>query len=105
MALDVYSRSAAANLPFPWDAPPPQVIACFGTWAFRLMALATVQDRFGVTSSVVKNPDGTTDVSHTARSFVVDDRGQVVVEWPFGTGPDAMASDLRLLFDQQAQRS
>lgn len=70
-----------------------------------LEALASVQDRFGVTSSVVKNADGTTDVSHTARSFVVDDRGQVVVEWPFGTGPDAMASDLRLLFDQQAQRS
>ena len=70
-----------------------------------LEALATVQDGFGVTSSVVKNADGTTDVSHTARSFVVDDRGRVVVEWPFGTGPDAMASDLRLLLDQQAQRS
>jgi protein SCO1/2 len=70
-----------------------------------LEALSTVQDGFGVTSSVVKNPDGTTDVSHTARSFVVDDQGEVVVEWPFGTGPDAMASDLRLLLEQQAQQS
>lgn len=68
-------------------------------------ALKAVQDEFGITSSVVKNADGSTDVSHTARSFVVDDQGDVVVEWSFGTGADVMASDLALLLDQQAAAS
>lgn len=65
-------------------------------------ALKTVEDGFGVTSQVVENADGSTDVAHTARSFVVDDQGQVVVEWSFGTGPDVMASDLQILLDRQA---
>lgn len=64
-------------------------------------ALQAAQDGFGVTSSVVKNADGSTDVSHSAKSFVVDDQGEVVVEWPFGTGADVMASDLELLLAQQ----
>ncbi len=63
--------------------------------------LHAAQDGFGVTSSVVKNADGSTDVSHSARSFVVDDQGDVVVEWSFGTGADVMASDLELLLAQQ----
>ena len=63
--------------------------------------LHAAQDAFGVTSSVVKNADGSTDVSHSAKSFVVDDQGEVVVEWPFGTGADVMASDLELLLAQQ----
>lgn len=67
--------------------------------------LKSVQEAFGVTSSVVKNPDGSTDVAHTARSFVVDDQGNVVVEWSFGTGADVMASDLQLLLDQQDEDS
>ncbi len=50
-------------------------------------------------------PDGSTDVAHTARSFVVDDQGNVVVEWSFGTGADVMASDLQLLLDQQDEDS
>lgn len=63
--------------------------------------LHAAQDAFGVTSSVVRNADGSTDVSHSAKSFVVDDQGDVVVEWPFGTGADVMASDLELLLAQQ----
>ena len=68
-------------------------------------ALTTAQDAFGITSQVVKNDDGSTDVSHTARSFVVDDQGDVVVEWAFGVGADAMAHDLKLLLAQQAKGS
>lgn len=67
--------------------------------------LHAAQDGFGVTSSVVRNPDGSTDVSHSAKSFVVDDQGDVVVEWPFGTGADVMASDLELLLAQQGATS
>jgi protein SCO1/2 len=63
--------------------------------------LHAVQEAFGVTSTVAEEPDGSTKVAHTARSFVVDDQGEVVVEWSFGTGPDVMASDLALLLDEQ----
>lgn len=64
-------------------------------------ALKQAQDAFQITSSVTKQPDGKVEVAHSARSFVVDDQGRVVVEWPFGTGAKTMASDLRLLLEQQ----
>lgn len=63
--------------------------------------LAAAQDAFGVTSEVAKQPDGSVEVAHTARSFVVDDQGQVVDEWAFGTTYEAMANDLQILLDQQ----
>lgn len=63
---------------------------------------AAAEDAFEITSEVVKKPDGTVEVAHTARSFVIDDTGKVVVEWTFGTGSDVMASDLRKLLDQQS---
>jgi len=59
--------------------------------------LKAAQDAFQITSEVVEQPDGKVEVSHSARSFVVNDKGQVVVEWAFGTGSKTMASDLRLL--------
>lgn len=62
-----------------------------------LAALRAAQKAFGVTSQVVKQPDGTVEVSHTARSFVVDDHGRIVVEWAFGTSYESMAHDLRIL--------
>lgn len=64
--------------------------------------LVAAEEAFGITSEVVKNDDGSTDVAHTARSFVVDDQGEVVVEWSFGTTSEVMASDLRLLLAQQS---
>ena len=64
-------------------------------------ALQKVQDAFEITSKVEKKADGTVEVAHTARSFVVDDTGEVVVEWTFGTSADAMAADLGLLLDRQ----
>ena len=63
--------------------------------------LLEVQDAFQISSKVEKQPDGTVEVAHTARSFVIDDTGRVVVEWTFGTSSDAMAADLELLLDQQ----
>jgi protein SCO1/2 len=64
-------------------------------------ALKAAEDGFGVTSSVVVDDDGSTEVSHSAKSFIVDSNGDVVVEWPFGTGADAMANDLELLLATQ----
>ena len=58
------------------------------------------KDAFGVRSSVTTEADGTVKVTHTARSFVVDDQGQIAVEWPFGLNSDAMAHDLRILLDR-----
>lgn len=63
------------------------------------------EQAFGITSQVVKQPDGTVEVAHTARSFVVNDKGQVVVEWAFGMGADAMAGDLHLLLKQNTPSS
>jgi len=62
--------------------------------------LDAVEQAFGITSEVRKNDDGSTDVAHTARSFVIDDQGDVVVEWSFGTDADVMANDLKLLLKQ-----
>lgn len=42
-----------------------------------------------------KRPDGNYDVTHTAVTYLVDPGGVVRVEWPFGTQPDAIASDLK----------
>ncbi len=59
--------------------------------------LAEIEAPFGASSEVVHNDDGTVDVGHTAITYVIDDTGEVLVEWPFGTEPDAMADDLTTL--------
>jgi protein SCO1/2 len=59
--------------------------------------LEVVEDAFGASSAVTLGADGTPEVSHTAITYVVDERGQVVVEWTFGTPPDDMAHDLAIL--------
>ncbi|HRW39352.1 MAG: SCO family protein [Acidimicrobiales bacterium] len=61
--------------------------------------LKAAEDALGITSQVVKDPDGTVEVAHSAKSFVIDDQGRVVDEWAFGSGPELMASDLRLLLE------
>lgn len=62
--------------------------------------LAEIEAPFGASSEVVHNDDGTVDVGHTAITYVIDDTGEVLVEWPFGTEPDAMADDLTTLLTQ-----
>ena len=59
--------------------------------------LATVERAFGASSTVTRHPDGRVDVSHSAASYVVDDRGRIIDQWAFGTTPAAMTSDLRIL--------
>ena len=65
-----------------------------------LTELEAAKDAFGVKSSVTKTPEGDVEVTHSARSFVVDENGKVVVEWAFGTGSDGMANDLEILLDK-----
>ena len=64
-------------------------------------ALKAAEDKFAASSSLTPNGDGTYEVSHTASSSIVDQNGKIVAEWPFGTSPEVMASDLRLLLAQQ----
>lgn len=63
--------------------------------------LAEIEAPFGASSQVVHQDDGTVEVGHTAITYVVDDTGQVLVEWPFGTEPDAIAGDLEVLLERQ----
>jgi len=63
----------------------------------RLRAAA---DAFGAQYSVTVPPDGgEEEVSHSGFVYAVDDRGDVVAQWSFGTTPDDLAHDLRWLLD------
>jgi protein SCO1/2 len=54
------------------------------------------QDAFRVVARRV--PEGSRyTFEHTAVTYVVDDDGTVVLEWPFGTSPDSMRRDLEIL--------
>jgi protein SCO1 len=59
--------------------------------------LTTIKDVFQASSSVTKKPDGSIEVGHSATTYVVNDRGVVVVEWPYGLTADDMKNDLQLL--------
>ncbi len=59
--------------------------------------LGPVQSAFGATSTVTRAVDGSVQVSHTGTSYLVDERGRVLVEWPFGIGAKDMAHDLKAL--------
>lgn len=59
--------------------------------------LATVAEEFGAVYSVTENENGDVEVTHSAFTYVVDDEGSLVVTWPFGTTPDDMAADMKLL--------
>lgn len=71
----------------------------------RAIALQPADDReleaaqapFLASSEVTTNAEGVVEVSHTAVTYVVDAEGAVRVEWSFGTPPQDMAHDLRVL--------
>lgn len=65
-------------------------------------ALARAADAFGVQWEVEEHAPGEAyDVAHSAVTYVVDDTGTVVVEWPFGFDSEAMTSDLRILLEEE----
>jgi cytochrome oxidase Cu insertion factor (SCO1/SenC/PrrC family) len=59
--------------------------------------LGRAERAFGATSSVTRGPGGEIQVSHTPLTYVVDARGDLVLQWDFGTSPEDMAHDLRAL--------
>ena len=44
--------------------------------------------------------DGEAEVFHTASVYAIDDNGDLLVTWPFGTSPDAFAKDFEILLDR-----
>jgi protein SCO1/2 len=65
-------------------------------------ALAEAAAVFGVQWEVDDHEPGAAySVGHTAVTYVVDDRGTVLVEWPFGLDHDAMTSDLTTLLREE----
>lgn len=62
--------------------------------------LAQVEEAFLASSTLTPRPDGGHDVSHTGTTYLVDEQGRVIDEWPFGTSAATMANDLSILVDR-----
>ncbi len=63
--------------------------------------LTTATSAFGVQFEVEDHAPGESyQVAHTAVTFVVDDSGTVVVEWPFGFESEAMTADMEVLLKE-----
>lgn len=65
------------------------------------LQLFGVTDRFGAQWQVDAHEPGATTygVAHSGLTFVVDDKGQLVWEWPFGTTGPEVAATLNQLMD------
>jgi len=61
------------------------------------VALRAAADAFGADYSVTTGADGEPEVKHTADLYAVDDAGNVVLIWPFGTTSKDLGKDLRRL--------
>ena len=64
--------------------------------------LRAAANAFGVEYSVDTNAEGEVEVVHSGSLYVVDDQGQLVLTWPFGTPVDDLVNDLRLLLEAKA---
>jgi protein SCO1/2 len=62
--------------------------------------LAEAAEPFGVVYSVTTLDDGTIAVEHSPFLYVVNDRGELVVSWPFGETSDNMAADMATLLER-----
>jgi protein SCO1/2 len=68
-------------------------------------ALKSAAASFGVSYQVTTNEDGEVEVGHTGDVFAVNSEGTVVMQWPFGTDPESLASDLTSLLDAEAEQT
>jgi protein SCO1/2 len=60
--------------------------------------LQAVAKGFGTTYSVTATDSGEPEVIHSGNLYVVDDNGDVVLEWLFGIKSGAIATDLEILY-------
>lgn len=63
-------------------------------------ALRRAATAFGADYDVTTDESGLIEVSHSAFLYAVDDRGRIVVQWPFGTPSSDIQNDLALLIEQ-----
>ncbi len=63
--------------------------------------LAAVAEPFGARYEVVVTDDGAIEVSHSGFLYAVNDRGELVVAWPFGTASEEMAADIFQILDRE----
>lgn len=63
-------------------------------------ALATAESAFGVQARKTKSSGDFYAFDHTATVFAVDPQGRLVLQWPYGTEPQAIADDLDRLLDR-----
>lgn len=66
-------------------------------------ALQATADAFGASYEVEENAEGEVEVSHSADLYVVDDQGDIVLQWPFGTSYEDIADDLAALLANQGE--
>ena len=64
--------------------------------------LESAKKVFQVTSSV-QEVNGKIEVAHGATSYVIDDTGHVIDEWPFGMDSVSMANDLTILLTEKGK--
>ena len=62
--------------------------------------LARAAAPFGVAYAIEVGEDGEPLVGHTTSLYAVDDRGVLVLTWPFGVEIDQLATDLEILLDR-----
>ena len=63
-------------------------------------ALAAAEKAFGASHSITPSAGGGDDVVHSAFTYVVDDQGRMLVEWPFGMPRRDMSADLSKLLEE-----
>lgn len=63
--------------------------------------LAAVAEAFGASYEVRTADDGEIEVSHSADLYVVDDAGDIILQWPFGTPSDGLRDDLETLLGER----
>lgn len=62
--------------------------------------LTTAEAVFLASSTITTDAAGKIEVGHSATTYVVDENGFVVLEWPFGVDKDTMVNDFRILLDR-----
>lgn len=83
---------------------PEATVSSFRTTDTR--KLKQVENLFGASHRIGKaDSDGRYDVDHTALTYAVDSEGVVQVEWPFGTSPEDINSDLGRLLAEPSTSS
>ena len=61
--------------------------------------LREATNAFGADYIITEGDDGEPEVGHTTSLYAVDDEGNLVLYWPFGTTSEDIGSDLGVLLD------